>query len=99
MPIEEFLFKHFVIEKSRSLKADCVGLRDVSYNFGRIKKPVAIMFPVLDEVSKVFGNATANGIDIENLGRVKPLKFLAYAFCHVAGRNHASQFTLAQLKP
>jgi hypothetical protein len=42
----------FVIKQPRSFKVDRVFNGDVPYDSRRIKKPIAVMFPVADVVAK-----------------------------------------------
>jgi hypothetical protein len=61
---------------------------DLNYFWG-IKKPVPIVLPVVDVVSEILREATANGIEVNDVGRLEPVGPVDYPLRHVANRNHS----------
>ena len=79
----------FVVKQRRSVKIDGVLSGNVFDDFGRIKEPLSVVFPIWNVICKIAVDATADRIDVNDLGRIKkPLRSLADPLRDVACGYH-----------
>jgi hypothetical protein len=78
----------FVVEELRAFEIYGVGQCDALNNFRRVEKPIAVVFPILDVVSKIVIDAIAHGVDVNDGRQVQSFWLPATPFCEIADGDH-----------
>jgi hypothetical protein len=81
-------FIHFVVKERRPCKLNRVFLCNALVDFGRGKKRIAVVLPVGNVVSEILRLAVADGVDVNDLRCLEPVRLKVDALCHIADRNH-----------